>query len=152
MTRALAIGFVGIACVASVGLVLAPDWLERELDEPEVQAPRVDVVAAPAISALTALPVDPAIAELLGRSPFDTQRGAFTRETPLPPPPPPAPPRLLGVSTTNGKRVATVQWPSTGSIQRLSEGDMTELGKVVSVGPSNVVLKSKDAELTVSMY
>jgi hypothetical protein len=95
---------------------------------------------------------DPAITELLARSPFDQQRRFFTRDLPVEPPPPPPPPRLLGVSMQKGKRVALVEWPATMQTQRLSIGDATELGKVVAMDGASLTLKSETSQIVISLF
>lgn len=153
MSRVLALLATGLAAVSIAAAVITPDILPDFAGADPVQTTqkRAPAVAAK-IPALRPVDTDAEVSEILGRSPFDQQRRPFSREAPVAPPPPPPPPRLLGISTSNGKHVATVEWPSTGAIQRLVVGDTTDLGKVASIERTRIVLKGKDAEVVVSMY
>lgn len=153
MSRVLALLASGLAAASVAAVVMMPEVLPTfDGVETAPLANRPAPAIAAKVPALQPTVTEPGAAEILGRSPFDQQRRPFSRDAPAAPVPPPLPPRLLGISTSNGKHVATIEWPSTGAIQRLVQGDTTELGKVVSIGRTSIVLKSKDAELTVSLY
>jgi hypothetical protein len=141
------------AAVALAGAVAGPDWLIDQIwrEQAEQRASAIAPTSQPA-QALLPTQAEPAAAEILGRSPFDRERRAFSRDLPPPPPPPPVPPRLLGISTQNGKRVAILEWPSTGQTQRVVEGDTTELGKVTALESARVILRAGDVETVVSLF
>jgi hypothetical protein len=141
------------AAAAIAGAVTGPDWLIDQIWREQEQ--RQALVVAPVSQRAQALLLtqsESAAAEILGRSPFDRERRMFSRDLPPPPPPPPVPPRLLGISTQKGKRVALLEWPSTGQTQRVVEGDTTELGKVIVLESTRVVLKAGDVETVVSLF
>jgi hypothetical protein len=105
-----------------------------------------------ATSAVAFSAVDPPIAELHSRSPFDEARRPFQRGPIEPPPPPPPPPRLLGISSKDGVRSALVEWRPSGETQNLSLGIQTPQGVVSRIGESDLVLKAGDTELVISMF
>jgi hypothetical protein len=152
--------------VISVGAVAATLWLglavllglqgflpgETQLPAagPQISEP---LPAAPAVPAVVFRSADPAIAELLGRSPFDEARRQFVRAAVnAPPPPPPEPPRILGIASSDGKRSALVEWKATGETQRLTVGMETPLGVVDRIGESDLTLKVGETEATISMF
>jgi len=153
MSRLLVILSWGLAGVAIAGALAVPDWMAGSVvDVPASVSNRSVGPTSKPSPALSESAPDPAIAELLARSPFDQQRRLFTRDLPVEPPPPPPPPRLLGVSMQKGKRVALVEWPATAQTQRLSIGDATELGKVVAMDRASLTLKSETSQIVISLF
>ena len=103
--------------------------------------------------AVTFAAPDAAIAELLGRSPFDEARRQFQRTSIDSGPAPPAvPPRLLGVTSDNGTRSALVEWSPSRETQNLVVGATTPQGVVTRIGDADLVLKSGETETVIRMF
>lgn len=153
MSRLLVTLSWGLAGVAIAGALTVPDWMAGfVVDVPASVGNRSVGPTSKPSPALSVSAPDPAIAELLARSPFDQQRRFFTRDLPVDPPPPPPPPKLLGVSMQKGKRIAVVEWPATGQTQRLSVGDTTGLGKVVAMDGASLTLKGATSQIVISLF
>lgn len=107
----------------------------------------------PVAPAVTFAAPDTAIAELLGRSPFDEARRQFQRVSiDVAPTTPQVPPRLLGITSNNGARSALVEWSAPRETQNLVVGAKTPQGVVVRIGDSDLVLKNGEIEIVVSMF
>lgn len=155
MISRLAILSVGVAAAATwSGLAVLLGLTSFSTEQGEAPIANLPVAApAKTVPAVVFRMPDAAIAELLGRSPFDEARRQFVRASlDAPAAPPPEPPKLLGVTSSDGKRSALVEWKATGEMQRLTVGMETPLGKVVRIGDSDLVLKSGETETTVSMF
>jgi hypothetical protein len=140
-----------IACSATATWMTADrigvDVKETVQPAGATSAPQTAIKAVPAVKFATP---NAAIAELLGRSPFDVGRRQFQRgyvEAP-----PPVPPRLLGISSSDGARSALVEWKPSGETQRLTVGMQTPQGLVSRIGDSDFVLKNGNNEITISMF